>query len=223
MPVSFVRQALELLSDEQLAERVHEGDERCCEYLLRKYRGIVLFKSRSYFLQGAEREDMIQEGMIGLYKSIRDFRPGKGCSFRTFADVCITRQMITAVKTREGERKLSIVFVCALLRYNEESGNNRLESAPDERAIDPQDILLIKETVRELENLVSKNLSTFEWDVFIRYVDGASYAQIMEELNCTYKSIDNALCRVRRKMQRFQSRFDKAGGNGRPQRRTDTP
>jgi RNA polymerase sporulation-specific sigma factor len=198
--------ALDRLSDEHIVElcKVTE-DADALEHLLKKYKSVVLFKSRSYYLQGADRDDMIQEGMVGLYKAIRDFRPDRSCSFRTFADVCITRQMITAVKSGVGQRHLSVVYSHALrCSQRDEPGSDPLESAPDSDQQDPERLLITKETVRNLRAVLRESLSPFEWRVFVGFADGKSYQQIAEENGCTPKSVDNALCRVRRKVQRHQ-------------------
>ncbi|MBD3174215.1 MAG: sigma-70 family RNA polymerase sigma factor [Armatimonadia bacterium] len=197
--------AWDRLPDEYVVELCkREDDPDALEHLLRKYRSVVLFKSRSYFLQGADRDDMIQEGMVGLYKAIRDFRPDRACSFRTFADVCITRQMITAVKSGVGQRQLAVVYSHALRgNYRDEATGDPLEAAPDSDQQDPEKLLITKETVRNLRAALKESLSPFEWNVFVGFSDGKSYQQIAEENDCTPKSVDNALCRVRRKVQRY--------------------
>ncbi len=206
MATKFQRSALECLTDEEAVELCKTGSTDALDYLLRKYRSVVLFKSRSYFLQGADRDDMIQEGMVGLYKAIRDFRPDRSCSFRTFADVCITRQMITAVKSGVGQRQLPVVYSHSLRAAGrDDSSVDPLEAAPDNDSQDPEKLLITRETVRMLERTLRENLSPFEWNVFVGFSDGKSYQQIAEENACTPKSVDNALCRVRRKMQRFQT------------------
>lgn len=195
--------ALDRLPDEYVVELCKRENDDALDHLLRKYRSVVLFKSRSYFLQGADRDDMIQEGMVGLFKAIRDFRPDRACSFRTFADVCITRQMITAVKSGVGQRQLAVVYSHALRSgQRDEPGSDPLESAPDSEQHDPERLLITKETVRSLRAALQESLSPFEWSVFLGFADGKSYQQIAEENGCTPKSVDNALCRVRRKVQR---------------------
>jgi RNA polymerase sporulation-specific sigma factor len=205
--------ALERYPDEFVVELCRSNDPDAVDFLLRKYRSVVLFKSRSYFLQGADRDDMIQEGMVGLYKAIRDFRPDRACSFRTFADVCITRQMITAVKSGVGQRQLPIVYAHALRSNNrDDTGSDPLESAPDGDHQDPEKLLVARETVRRLRAALRDSLSRFEWNVFVGFSDGKSYQQIAEENCCTPKSVDNALCRVRRKVQKFQILHDEWPG-----------
>lgn len=198
------RFALESLPDEEIVELCKQDDLDAVDYILRKYRSVVLFKSRSYFLHGADRDDMIQEGMVGLFKAIRDFRRDRQCSFRTFADVCITRQMITAVKSGVGQRQLPVVYAHAL-RGNgrDETSTDVLESAPDPLIQDPERLLINREMVRQLSRLLRESLSAFEWNVFVGFSSGKSYQEIAEENRCTQKSVDNALCRVRRKVQRF--------------------
>lgn len=196
--------ALDRFPDEYIVELCkREDDADALEHLLRKYKSVVIYKSRSYFLPGADRDDMVQEGMVGLYKAIRDFRPDRSCSFRTFADVCITRQMITAVKSGVGQRQLAVLYSHALRgNQRDESGSDPLEAVPDTNQHNPERQLLMRETIRTVRSILRDSLSPFEWNVFIGFADGKSYQQIAEENGCTPKSVDNALCRVRRKVQR---------------------
>jgi len=191
--------------DEYIVELGKQGDTAAVDYLLKKYKSVVLFKSRSYFLQGADRDDMIQEGMIGLFKAIRDFRPDRSCSFRTFADVCITRQMITAVKSGSSQRQLPLVYQTSLGGGSrEEGGQDILDVPAPSEETDPERLLISRETVRELKQSLRENLSDFEWSVFLGFSQGKSYQEIADEHGSTPKSVDNALCRVRRKVQKFK-------------------
>lgn len=196
------------MTDEQVVQQCKNRDNYATEYLLRKYKKVILFKSRSYFLHGADRDDMIQEGMIGLFKAIRDFMPDRACSFRSFADVCITRQMITAVKSATGQRHLPIIYAASLSPgggSEENEGKRQLEIAIESEAIDPEKLLIARENVRELRAILRETLSEFEWNVFVAFVEDKSYQEIAEEQGKSAKSIDNALCRVRRKVQKFRA------------------
>ena len=194
------------MPDERVVFLGKAGDAEAIEHLLQKYKSVVLFKSRSYFLHGADRDDMIQEGMIGLFKAIRDFRPDRDCSFRTFADVCITRQMITAVKSGGGQRQLPLIYATSLnASARDECGNERLDIAADSEIVDPEQVLIARESIRELRALLRDNLSQFEWSVFVGFAEGKSYQEIADEQGSSPKSVDNALCRVRRKVQRFRA------------------
>lgn len=194
------------MPDELVVSLGKSGDVAATEYLLRKYRSVVLYKSRNYFLHGADRDDMIQEGMVGLFKAIRDFRADRACSFRTFADVCITRQMITAVKSSTGQRQLPLTYASSLSPGSRDEGAmDRLDVPADADVVDPEQLLIARETVRELRSVLRQNLSEFEWNVFVGFSQGKSYQEIADEQGSTPKSVDNALCRVRRKVQRFRA------------------
>ncbi len=211
MAVAYRPRAIRNMSDEAVVEFAQRGDEEAREHLLRKYRNVVLFKSRTLFIQGAEREDMIQEGMVGLYKAIRDFRRGHGCSFRTFADSCITRQMITATKGGVKYGKTAVLYEYSLrIASRDEDATNPLENAPDDSQ-NPVHWVIARETADELETSLRAALSTFEWTVFMMFMDGTSYQKIADELGCRPKSVDNALCRIRRKMDDY--RQDNNGNN----------
>jgi RNA polymerase sporulation-specific sigma factor len=192
------------MPDERVVQLGKLGDPEAVEHILRKYKQVVLFKSRSYFLRGADRDDMIQEGMIGLFKAIRDYRADRDCSFRTFADVCITRQMITAVKSATGQRHLPFVNAASLGSANAEEGTIEwFETTATVDAVDPEQVLMARETLHEIQTILKESLSEFEWCVFEGFSEGKSYQQIAEEQGSSAKSVDNALCRVRRKVHRF--------------------
>lgn len=194
------------MPDERVVFLGKNDDAEAIEHLLQKYKSVVLFKSRSYFLHGADRDDMIQEGMIGLFKAIRDFKSDRDCSFRTFADVCITRQMITAVKSGAGQRQLPLIYAASLSgSAQEDGGNERFETAADTDIVDPEQVLIGRETIRELRALLRDNLSKFEWAVFVGFSEGKSYQEIADEQRSSPKSVDNALCRVRRKVHKFRT------------------
>lgn len=205
-------QAFERLPDELVVELGKQGDIAAIEYILKKFKSVVLFKSRSYFLYGSDRDDMIQEGMIGLFKAIRDFRPDRACSFRTFADVCITRQMITAVKYGAGQRHLPLLYenAFALDEHRDDLCPEPLETAVDSEWVDPEQLLIARESADELREVLRDTLSDFEWRVFVGFCEGKSYQEIARENGSSPKSVDNALCRVRRKVQRFGMRAELA-------------
>lgn len=175
------------------------------EYLLHKYRNFVRAKARSYFLIGAEREDIIQEGMIGLYKAIRDFKSDKQSSFRAFAELCVTRQIITAIKTATRQKHIPLNSYVSLNKpiYEEDSDRTLLDIISGVKVADPEDMVISREEFSDIENKMNDILSDLEWKVLMSYLDGKSYQEIAEELNRHVKSIDNALQRVKRKLEKY--------------------
>ena len=192
------------LTDEQLVEQVHLGNTDALDFLISKYRLFVKAKARSYFLVGADREDIIQEGMIGLYKSIRDFKEDKLASFRAFAELCITRQIITAIKTATRQKHIPLNSYVSLDKpiYDEESERTLMDIITSPVIDDPEYLMINREDYRYLEQKMAEVLSELEQQVLIRYLEGQSYNEISEELNRHVKSIDNALQRVKRKLER---------------------
>jgi len=199
-----VLQRFEDLSDEQLIEEVHHGNTEALDYLITKYRLFVKAKARSYFLIGADKEDIIQEGMIGLYKSIRDFKGDKLSSFRAFAELCITRQIITAIKTATRQKHIPLNSYVSLDKpiYDEESDRTLMDVITSSESDDPVHLMINREEYSHLEEKISEILSELEQQVLALYLDGQSYNEISEELNRHVKSIDNALQRVKRKLER---------------------
>lgn len=193
------------LADEELVESVREGDSEALEYLINKYRNFVRAKARSYFLVGADREDIIQEGMIGLYKSIRDYRGDKLTSFKAFAELCITRQIITAIKTATRQKHIPLNSYVSLDKpiYDEDSDRTLLDVIGGSRVQDPEELMINKEEFSGLEDKMSEVLSDLERKVLMLYLDGRSYQEISEDLDRHVKSIDNALQRVKRKLERY--------------------
>lgn len=193
---------LSRMEDEQIAARAKGGCPRSTEYLLSKYRGFVEGKARCYFSPGAEPEDVVQEGMIGLFKAIRDFRDDRPAAFRSFAELCVTRQLITAVKAA-GRNKHAVLSACASLYRglgSEEEGSCLVDVLPDTRGVDPEEILQQQWCLERLDERVAAGLSGLESDVLNGYLDGKSYSELSEELGRPAKTIDNALQRARRKM-----------------------
>ncbi|WP_368930871.1 RNA polymerase sporulation sigma factor SigH [Bacillus pumilus] len=200
-----IREQFCQLEDEQVIERVHVGDSDALDYLITKYRNFVRAKARSYFLIGADREDIVQEGMIGLYKSIRDFREDKLTSFKAFAELCITRQIITAIKTATRQKHIPLNSYVSLDKpiYDEESDRTLLDVISGAKALNPEDLIISKEEFDDIEMKMGELLSELERKVLVLYLDGRSYQEISEDLNRHVKSIDNALQRVKRKLEKY--------------------
>ncbi|MEK0317551.1 RNA polymerase sporulation sigma factor SigH [Cohnella sp. 56] len=192
-------------TDEDIVESVRTGDAEALEYLINKYRNFVRAKARSYFLIGAEREDIVQEGMIGLYKSIRDFKGDKLASFKAFAELCITRQIITAIKTATRQKHIPLNSYVSLDKpiYDEDSDRTLLDVICGSRVCDPEEMIINQEEFCGLEDKMSEILSDLERKVLMLYLDGRSYQEIAVDLDRHVKSIDNALQRVKRKLERY--------------------
>ncbi len=192
-------------SDEDLVEAVRHGDSEALEYLITKYKNFVRAKARSYFLIGADREDIVQEGMIGLYKSIRDFKNDKLSSFKVFAELCITRQIITAIKTATRQKHIPLNSYVSLDKpiYDEDSDRTLLDVICGSTMSDPEELVINKEEFTGLEDKMSEILSDLERKVLMLYLDGRSYQEIAVDLCRHVKSIDNALQRVKRKLERY--------------------
>lgn len=201
----MIIQAYDMKSDEDLVEAVREGEGEALEFLINKYRNFVRAKARSYFLIGADREDIVQEGMIGLYKAIRDFRGDKLSSFKAFAELCITRQIITAIKTATRQKHIPLNSYVSLDKpiYDEESDRTLLDVICGPRVTDPEELMINKEEFNGLEDKMGEILSDLERRVLMLYLDGRSYQEIAVDLDRHVKSIDNALQRVKRKLERY--------------------
>jgi len=195
----------EQISDENIVDFVHDGDNEALEYLILKYKHFVRAKARSYFLIGADREDIIQEGMIGLYKSIRDFRGEKLTSFKAFAELCVTRQIITAIKTATRQKHIPLNSYISLDKpiYDEDSDRTLLDIICGNRVSDPEELVINQEEFDDIEDKMGELLSDLERKVLRLYLDGRSYQEIAEDLKRHVKSIDNALQRVKRKLERY--------------------
>ncbi|TVX95662.1 RNA polymerase sporulation sigma factor SigH [Cohnella terricola] len=192
-------------ADEDIVEFVRLGDSGALEYLINKYRNFVRAKARSYFLIGAEREDIVQEGMIGLYKAIRDFKGDKLASFKAFAELCITRQIITAIKTATRQKHIPLNSYVSLDKpiYDEDSDRTLLDVICGSRVCDPEEMIINQEEFYGLEDKMTEILSDLERKVLMLYLDGRSYQEIAVDLDRHVKSIDNALQRVKRKLERY--------------------
>ena len=187
------------MADEQVVGLAQQGDSVAVEYLLSKYKNFVRSKARSYFLIGADHEDIVQEGMIGLFKAIRDYQAERLSSFRAFAELCITRQIITAIKTATRQKHVSLNKPI----YDEESDRTLMDVIVEGRAQNPEELIIGRENLVSFRDQVDRVLSGLEQDVLNAYLDGKSYQEIADKLGRHVKSIDNALQRVKRKMEKF--------------------
>jgi RNA polymerase sporulation-specific sigma factor len=175
------------------------------EYLLNKHKNFVRARARSYFLIGADHEDIVQEGMIGLFKAIRDYRSEKLASFRAFAELCITRQIITAVKTATRQKHIPLNSYISLNKpiYDDESDRTLMDVIAGSHAANPEDVFIRQEDVSDVEGLLGQMLSKLEMQSILLYLEGKSYQEIAKEIGRHVKSIDNALQRVKRKLQKY--------------------
>lgn len=197
-------EVLDTYTDEELVEQARSGEERAIELLLGRYRHYARAKARTYFLAGADREDIVQEGMIGLYKAIRDFQADKNTAFRAFAELCMTRQIITAIKTATRQKHQPLNSYVSL---NRPAGDDE----DDERSVgdllvgknitDPAELVISAEEIESIRCSLGGGLSSFETEVLQHYMDGRSYQQIADTLGRHVKSIDNALQRIKRKLE----------------------
>lgn len=196
---------MDTIVDEDFVEDARNGDTLALEHLIKKYKNFVRAKARSYFLIGADREDIIQEGMIGLFKAIRDFRPDKLSSFRAFAELCITRQIITAIKTATRQKHIPLNSYVSLNKpiYDEESDRTLLDVLSGTKISDPEELIISREELGHIESKIGEILSDLEWQVLMSYLQGKSYQEIAVDLDRHVKSIDNALQRVKRKLERY--------------------
>ena len=202
-----VADKFEELSDEELVSLSQNGDDAALDFLLKKYRSAVLKRARTYFLIGADHEDIVQEGMIGLFKAVRDFDVKKEVVFRSFAELCITRQMISAIKSATRHKHLPLNTYISLNRplYDEEYEITLLDVLGEEaKIVNPEEIMINKEQFEEIEKKLKKLLSSFERSVLSAYLQGKSYQEIGALLGKDPKSIDNALQRIKKKFEKLR-------------------
>ncbi|MBI2873911.1 MAG: RNA polymerase sporulation sigma factor SigH [Firmicutes bacterium] len=194
----------DLMVEEDVVEWAKQGSTFALEFLINKYKNFVRAKARAYFLIGADREDIIQEGTIGLYKAIRDFRRDRLTSFRAFAELCITRQIITAIKTATRQKHIPLNSYVSLNKpiYDTDSDRTLLDVLVGPKVTDPEEVIINREEYNDMEDKMSELLSDLEWQVLMSYLEGKSYQEIAGELNRHAKSIDNALQRVKRKLEK---------------------
>lgn len=189
------------LTDEQIISQIKEGDEHALSFLIEKYKDLVNSKVGKYFIIGAEKDDIIQEGMIGLYKAIKGFDSCKQNTFKTFANICIERQLITAIKSSNRQKHMPLNSYLSLntAAYNDDDSSELIETFEVDTIEDPLDTIMKKEYYNELQNTMHKSLSKFEENVLERYMQGESYELIAKKLDAPVKSIDNAIQRIRKK------------------------
>lgn len=190
--------------DEEVVLEAKDGNARAQEYLITKYENFVKAKAKSYFLIGADKEDIYQEGMIGLYKAIRDFKPDKLTTFKAFAELCVRRQIITAIKTATRQKHIPLNTYVSLDKpiYEEESDRTLLDILSGLKITDPEELVISQEQMKHIEKEIEKSLSSLEMEVLTSYLDGKSYQEIACDLDRHAKSIDNALQRVKRKLEK---------------------
>ena len=196
---------LEHLTDEEIVSQAKNGDTIALEFLISKYKNFVRSKARTYFLIGADREDIIQEGMIGLYKAIRDYRYDRQTSFHSFAEICVTRQIITAIKTATRQKHMPLNSYVSLNKpvYEEESERTLSDVITQGKAGNPEDLFIDQEDFLDIESTMQRILSPLEQDVVNLYLEGKSYVEIAQQLDRHVKSVDNALQRVKRKLEQY--------------------
>jgi RNA polymerase sporulation-specific sigma factor len=192
------------MSDDELLELINKKDTDALDFLICKYKDLVNSKVNKYFIIGAEKEDIVQEGLIGLYKAIKDYKPDKQNSFKSFANLCIERQLITAIKSsnRQKHMPLNSYLSLNMTAFENEDGNNdtQIVDVLENTVIeDPLDTITKKEYFSSVENVIDSSLSDFEKKVLNRYVQGESYVKIAERLDAPVKSVDNAIQRIRKK------------------------
>ena len=190
--------------DEEVVVEAKNGNIRAQEYLIAKYENFVKLKAKSYFLIGADKEDIYQEGMIGLYKAIRDFKPDKLTSFKAFAELCVKRQIITAIKTATRQKHIPLNTYVSLNKpiYEEESDRTLLDILAGLKVTDPEELFISQEQLKHIQSEITKVLSGLELEVLNSYLEGKSYQEIACDLDRQAKSIDNALQRVKRKLEK---------------------
>ena len=193
------------LEDHELVARARSGDDRCIEILLARYRNFARSKARSYFLAGSDKEDVVQEGMIGLFKAIRDFEDTTGTPFRAFAELCISRQILTAIKTanRQKHQPLNSSVSLDAPAYGDESSDRTVgDNFVGPKSSDPVELVISAQEIEAIRDTMKESLTELEGDVLRLYMDGKSYEEIAGVLGNHVKSIDNALQRIKRKLQR---------------------
>ena len=195
----------DMLTDEEIVVMAKNGNENATDYIIEKYKNFVKSRARTYFLIGADKEDIIQEGMIGLYKAIRDYDAEKSALFRGFAEICITRQIITAIKTATRQKHIPLNSYISLNKpaYDEESERMMIDMIAEKDNFNPEEIMITKEHFSTMLIKMSEVLSKFEWKVMNLFLDGKSYSEIAKRLDKSEKSIDNALQRIKKKVEKY--------------------
>lgn len=189
------------MSDEDLIDVIKSGDKNALEYLINKYKELVNMKVSKYFIIGAEKEDIVQEGLIGLYKAVKSYSPDKQNSFKTFANMCIERQLITAIKSSNRQKHMPLNSYLSLnaSAYENDEETSLFDTYDSHQIEDPLDTITKQEYYKSVETAIDKSLSNFEKQVLNRYMQGESYIQIAQKLDTPVKSVDNAIQRIRKK------------------------
>lgn len=187
-------------SDDELIELIKSGNKEALEFLMDKYKELVTMKVSKYFIIGAEKEDIMQEGMIGLFKAIKNYNIDMESSFKSFANMCVERQLITAIKTSNRQKHMPLNTSLSLnTSYDNQEEHDLLDKFNDNTVEDPLETITKKEYYKQVERAIDNNLSKFEKQVLNRYINGESYIQIAEKLETPVKSVDNAIQRIRKK------------------------
>lgn len=195
-----------MMTDDEIVDLCRADDDDAFDFLLNKYKNFVQAKARSYFLVGADRADIIQEGMIGLYKAIRDYKTDKQSSFRSFAELCIQRQIITAIKTATRQKHIPLNSYISLNKpiFDEESDRTLIDVvSTDENTFNPEEMYITQEDYSQVESRMMELLSDLEMEVLSSYLQGRTYQEIASAMTRQVKSIDNALQRVKRKLEKY--------------------
>lgn len=194
------------MTDEKLIENIKQEDQNALNCLIERYNEVVSMKANKFFMVGAEREDMVQEGMIGLYKAVKSFNTEKQNSFKTFANMCIERQLITAVKNSNRQKHIPLNSSISLnaAAYDDNEDMDKLDVLDVKVLNDPSDIIADREYFQSIENKIKENLSDFELHVLYEYEKGKTYAAIAEKLNAKIKSVDTAIQRIRKKANKIK-------------------
>lgn len=191
--------------EELIVEQARKGDPKAQEILIKKYKNFVRSKARSYFLIGADREDIVQEGMIGLFKAMRDYQPDKVTSFKSFAELCIKRQIITAIKTATRQKHIPLNSYVSLNKpvFDDDSDRTLYDvMSNNSKELNPEHLIIKREELSHIEEKMGEVLSDLEWKVLNAYLEGKSYQEISVEMNKHVKSVDNALQRVKKKLEK---------------------
>jgi len=201
----YYRNEYDGMSDEELVKLAKTSDNQAIDLIFERYKDFVRSKARSYFIIGADREDIVQEGMIGLYKAVRDFEADRLVSFHAFADICITRQIITAIKTATRQKHQPLNTYVSLNKpiFEEDSDRSLLDVITSSANSNPELMMIHEENRSVIEQKMSELLSDLEWEVLTSYLQDKSYQEIAADLNRQVKSIDNALQRVKRKLDKY--------------------
>lgn len=194
------------MTDEKLIENIKQEDQKALDCLIERYNDVVSMKANRFFMVGAEKEDMIQEGMIGLYKAVKSFNTEKQNSFKTFANMCIERQLITAVKNSNRQKHIPLNSSISLnaAAYDDNEDMDKMDVLEVKTLDDPSDIVADREYFENIENKIKENLSDFELQVLYEYEKGKTYAAIAEKLNAKIKSVDTAIQRIRKKANKIK-------------------